>query len=54
MGYPHKPHERETLVLSKHFGDAEAIALDGWQKRGGYEALEKALGDDAGRDRRRS
>ena len=25
MGYPHKPHERETTVLSKYFGDAEAI-----------------------------
>ena len=44
MGYPHAPHARETLVLSKHFGDREAIGLDGWRKRGGYVALEKALG----------
>ncbi len=44
MGYPHKPHDRETTVLSKHFGDAEAISLDGWKKRGGYAALERALG----------
>ncbi|HVZ78216.1 MAG TPA: NADH-quinone oxidoreductase subunit NuoF [Gemmatimonadaceae bacterium] len=44
MGYPHKPHDRETLVLSKHFGDREAITLDGWKKRGGYTALQKALG----------
>jgi NADH-quinone oxidoreductase subunit F len=44
MGYPHVPHARETLVLSKHFGDREAIGLDGWRKRGGYVALEKALG----------
>ena len=43
MGYPHKPHERETLVLSKHFGEAEARTLDGWKKRGGYKALENAL-----------
>ena len=43
MGFPHKPHERETLVLSKHFGEQEAIGLDGWRKRGGYVALEKAL-----------
>jgi NADH-quinone oxidoreductase subunit F len=43
MGFPHKPHERETLVLSKYFGDPEAIGLDGWRKRGGYVALEKAL-----------
>ncbi len=44
MGYPHKPHARETLVLSKYFGDQQAISLDGWKKRGGYVALEKALG----------
>jgi NADH-quinone oxidoreductase subunit F len=43
MGYPHPPHARETLVLSKYFGDREAIGLDGWRKRGGYKALEKAL-----------
>ncbi len=46
MGYPHQPHPRETLVLSKHFGDAEARTLDGWKKRGGYKALEMALGMD--------
>ena len=44
MGYPHQPHEREAVVLSKYFGDREAISLDGWKKRGGYKALEKALG----------
>jgi len=44
MGYPHKPHEREAVVLSKYFGDPEARTLDGWRKRGGYAALEKALG----------
>jgi len=44
MGYPHKPHDRETVVLSKYFGDKEAIGLDGWKKRGGYTALQKALG----------
>ena len=44
MGYPHNPHERETTVLSKFFGDAGAISLDGWKQRGGYTALEKALG----------
>jgi NADH-quinone oxidoreductase subunit F len=43
MGYPHKPHDRETVVLSKYFGDREAIGLDGWKKRGGYTALQKAL-----------
>ncbi len=46
MGYPHQPHPRETLVLSKYFGDAEARSLDGWKKRGGYKALEMALGMD--------
>jgi NADH:ubiquinone oxidoreductase subunit F (NADH-binding)/NAD-dependent dihydropyrimidine dehydrogenase PreA subunit len=44
MGYPHNPHARETVVLSKYFGDREAIGLEGWRKRGGYVALEKALG----------
>jgi len=44
MGYPHKPHARETTVLSQHFGDIGATTLDGWRKRGGYVALEHALG----------
>ncbi len=43
MGYPHRSHERETVLLSRYFGDAEAIPLDGWRKRGGYTALPKAL-----------
>ena len=46
MGYPHKPHSRETVVLSKYFGDAEARSLKGWKKRGGYEMLDKALAMD--------
>jgi NADH-quinone oxidoreductase subunit F len=44
MGYPHRPHERETTVLSGHFGDPEAATLAGWKKRGGYAALERAFG----------
>jgi NADH-quinone oxidoreductase subunit F len=44
MGYPHKPHPKETVVLSEFFGDAEARTYDGWVKRGGYKALEQALG----------
>ena len=44
MGYPHKSHPRETPVLTEHFGDTDARSLDGWKKRGGYQALEKALG----------
>lgn len=43
MGYPHKPHARETVVLSKHFGEPEARSLKGWVKRGGYDALKEAL-----------
>ncbi len=43
MGYPHTSHQRETPVLSQYFGDAGARSLDGWKKRGGYQALEKAL-----------
>jgi NADH-quinone oxidoreductase subunit F len=44
MGYPHAPHRREALVLSTHFGEKDATTLAGWKKRGGYAALEKALG----------
>jgi NADH-quinone oxidoreductase subunit F len=44
MGFPHKPHPRETTVLSQHFGDSEALTVDGWRKRGGYQMLEQALG----------
>ena len=44
MGYPHKSHPRETVVLSQYFGDADARSHDGWVKRGGYQALETALG----------
>jgi NADH-quinone oxidoreductase subunit F len=44
MGYPHAPHRRETPVLSKYFGEKDATTLAGWKKRGGYAALEKALG----------
>jgi NADH-quinone oxidoreductase subunit F len=46
MGYPHKPHSKETVVLSKYFGDAETRSFKGWKKRGGYEMLDKALAMD--------
>jgi NADH-quinone oxidoreductase subunit F len=46
MGYPHPPHPRETPVLSRWFGDAEARTLAGWRARGGYEALAQALATD--------
>ncbi len=48
MGYPHPSHPRETVLLSRDFGDPEARRLDVWIRRGGYQALEKALG--MGRD----
>ncbi len=44
MGYPHPSHEKETVVLSKYFGDAGARSYEGWVERGGYSALRKALG----------
>jgi NADH-quinone oxidoreductase subunit F len=44
MGYPYRSHERETPILSKHFGDTEARSVAGWRQRGGYRALEQALG----------
>ncbi len=42
MAYPYR-HERETRVLTEAFGDPTARTLEGWKRRGGYEALKKAL-----------
>jgi NADH-quinone oxidoreductase subunit F len=42
MAYPYR-HERETRVLSEHFGEPAARTLEGWTERGGYGALRKAL-----------
>lgn len=44
MGYPNPSHPKETVVLSKHFGDAGARSFTGWVERGGYAGLKKALG----------
>ena len=44
MGYPHPSHPRETVLVSRYFGDAGARPYDGWVKRGGYQALDQALG----------
>jgi len=44
MGFPHPPHPKETVVLSRYFGDAGARTYAGWVQRGGYEGLKKALG----------
>ena len=43
MGYPYQPHPLETPVLSEHFGQVEARTFAGWEARGGYQALRKAL-----------
>ena len=43
MAYPYE-HPREERMLSRYFGDTDAIGIDGWIERGGYKALEKALG----------
>ncbi len=43
MGFPYPSDPRETVVLSKYFGDAGARSFDGWTQRGGYEGLKKAL-----------
>ncbi len=42
MAYPHA-HPRETRILSLHWGEEEARTIDGWIRRGGYKAVEKAL-----------
>ena len=44
MGYPHPSHPRETVVLSRYFGDADARSYRGWVGRGGYAGLKQALG----------
>ena len=44
MGFPHASHPRETVVLSRYFGDAGACSYRGWVERGGYAALRQALG----------
>lgn len=48
MAYPYR-HEKEVRILSEHFGDPVARTLAGWQERGGYAGLRKALeiGPDA-------
>ncbi len=43
MAYPYE-HPREERMLSRYFGDKDAIGIDGWIERGGYKALHKALG----------
>src|ERR1700686_5463191 len=43
MGFPHQPHPKETVLLSKHFGNPETRTYTGAVKRGVYEALTKAL-----------
>ncbi len=43
MGFPHRPHPKETVLLSKHFGEVDARTYKGWVKRGGYEVLRQAL-----------
>ena len=43
MGYPHPSHPKETVVLSKYFGDPGARTWAGWVERGGYAGLRKAL-----------
>ncbi|HYH83717.1 MAG TPA: NADH-quinone oxidoreductase subunit NuoF [Longimicrobium sp.] len=43
MAYPYT-HPKEVRVLSQYFGDPEARTLKGWEARGGYQALRKALG----------
>ena len=43
MGFPNPSHPKETVVLSRYFGDSEARTFAGWVKRGGYEGVKKAL-----------
>ncbi|HET8653969.1 MAG TPA: NADH-quinone oxidoreductase subunit NuoF [Longimicrobiaceae bacterium] len=47
MAYPYS-HPSEVRILSKYFGDPEARTLKGWEARGGYQGLRKALGMERG------
>jgi NADH-quinone oxidoreductase subunit F len=42
MAYPYA-HPREVRLLSKYFGDKDAVGLEGWIERGGYQTLKGAL-----------
>jgi NADH-quinone oxidoreductase subunit F len=44
MGFPHPSHPRETVLLSRYFGDPAARTYAGWVERGGYAAFRHALG----------
>ncbi len=44
MGFPYPSDPRETVLLSKYFGDAGARSYTGWTERGGYEGVKTALG----------
>ncbi|UCG87082.1 MAG: NADH-quinone oxidoreductase subunit NuoF [Gemmatimonadota bacterium] len=46
MGYPHEPHPKETVLLSKYFGEQQTRTYDGWVERGGYKTLKMALSMD--------
>jgi NADH-quinone oxidoreductase subunit F len=43
MGFPHPSHPKETVVLSRYFGDPGARSYTGWVQREGYQALRQAL-----------
>ncbi|HEX5725252.1 MAG TPA: NADH-quinone oxidoreductase subunit NuoF [Longimicrobiaceae bacterium] len=45
MAYPYR-HPSEVRLISEYFGDPEARTLAGWEARGGYQAIRKALGMD--------
>jgi len=43
VAYPYR-HPKEMRIVSEYLGDPAARTLAGWRERGGYQALEKALG----------
>ena len=52
MAYPYRD-ERETRVLSAHFGDPEARTLEGWKQRGGAAITSTSASRPAQRSSRR-
>src|SRR5437870_13878455 len=42
MGYPHKPHPKETAVLSRYFGAPDARTHNGRVQRRGHDASTQA------------
>ena len=46
MGYPHPSHPKETVVLSRYFGDPEARTYAGWVQARRVRGTPEGAGDE--------